>query len=305
MEGKEKNDTWSGLNVTEINDILISNKHKQFELLEELKDVFSASPNVSQMLIRGSMAENTYDRLSDIDLVVAFEDKHYIKFINSLNDILTEYFNVLFPGWYDSIVPDLGGLGFVFLIEYKSKIYQVDIYVVPSSLAHKIPKIIPSKLIYHNKNNNFSIKPLENNNFFCKNYYQERSKTEDYFIECIILSFLILKRIKRSQVFLNCSETNLLNSAFKNVVRSVLNPIYIHYGWYKLENLNKTDRGTKWFNYLKELVKNNSLHDNNSLKKVMCKLIEFVKETSPQTLEKFEAPIQYYYFHARFADSNF
>jgi predicted nucleotidyltransferase len=288
--------------VDKIHNLILKNKPKQFELISDLKNHFLSNINISELLIRGSIAEGTCDRLSDIDFVIACRDDSYIDLVESLDEFLNSKFDILFPGWYDSIVPDFGGLGFVYLLFYDSKIYQLDVYVLPNSQVSSMKKRILVKSIFKNNNISQINTPAEKNIDFCKRFSKNGDITENIFIESLIIGFLVYKRIHRSQYFLNFCETKILLNSYKNLIRSRYDPKYLQYGWYKLENLHNHDEGKVWLKSLKKFIEKSTIQDLESLGEFMREILKFIHVNEPKVISKYEKSINRYYTYTSFGD---
>ncbi|ARQ70717.1 hypothetical protein [Streptomyces marincola] len=99
-----------------------TNRPTQLPLLTRIAGLLSASTAVTHLIVRGSLASGTADRLSDVDFVVGIHDRDLPAFALALNDLMTVAGGALLPGWRDTIVADLGGIGFVFLVQHEGKL---------------------------------------------------------------------------------------------------------------------------------------------------------------------------------------
>lgn len=122
-----------------IAELVIANRLTVFTLLERATDKIIASPHVTHVYVRGSLVHGTADRLSDLDFVAGVADEHFCDFCNVLDALMTAELNAILPGWRDSIVIPMGGLGYVYLIENAGKLQQLDFYLVPTSRAPTFP----------------------------------------------------------------------------------------------------------------------------------------------------------------------
>lgn len=109
------------------------NRPDQFDLLERAAEVLTASPTVTHLLVRGSLASGTADRLSDVDFIVGVEDGAFAEFVSVLDALVSAELGGIMPGWRDTIVGDMGGLGYVYLVGWAGRLQQVDLYVVPAT----------------------------------------------------------------------------------------------------------------------------------------------------------------------------
>lgn len=253
-----------------LKNLLIESPPSQFKILENLLEVFSREKALRFAFVRGSVARNDYDRASDVDLVIGIDDLLFEPFVNSLNFLMEEHFNPLMPGWSDKIVPNFGGLGYVYLIPENGVIFQVDLYVVPTTKFESVKAIPRAKQVYGKTDQDTVLVDaiqIEKNEKFISQIRSVEQDTEFYIIEILILVFLILKRIKRDQQLLNYSETNLLNNALRNLFRHLFEPHLLAFGWYHFMESNT------YPNYVLNLKKNytqevvaRSISDKNSLR---------------------------------------
>lgn len=271
-----------------IRELLLAQPPVQFVYLEKLLTIFSLSPKLHSAFVRGSIARNDYDRVSDIDLVLAFEPDAFESAVESLDTIMQQSFSTLFAGWLDRIVPDFGGLGYVYLIQAGERILQVDLYLIPSNRLNKLLNVRGVTRVYESKDTNFL-----NSDFKCKDEYI-RSKIsapvtqESILVELVVLAHLLKKRIKRGQTLLNHSETVMLHRAFRDLIRIKLDPAYFGYGWYHFsENSRKSEIYSKWANVIESVVQKNAIYDSKNLFETMMLVGDFIEancsEISPST----------------------
>ncbi|HSZ31115.1 MAG TPA: hypothetical protein VK784_15335, partial [Pseudonocardiaceae bacterium] len=109
-----------------------ANRPEQFTIMETATSLLAASPAVTHLMIRGSFAAGTSDRLSDVDLVVGIREADYGDFVAACDALVASELGQILPGWPDTIVPDFGGLGYVHLIQHAQMLYQLDLYLAPS-----------------------------------------------------------------------------------------------------------------------------------------------------------------------------
>jgi predicted nucleotidyltransferase len=87
-----------------------ANRPAQLPLVARIAEILSASPAVTHLLIRGSLASGTADRLSDVDFVVGIDDPALAAFATALDDLMAIEAGALLPGWRDSIATELAHL---------------------------------------------------------------------------------------------------------------------------------------------------------------------------------------------------
>ncbi|MFE2759697.1 nucleotidyltransferase domain-containing protein [Streptomyces halstedii] len=120
----------------------------QLTVLADLVQALSGIPAVTRLLVRGSLATGTADRLSDVDLVVAVRDERLPALMGSLDAVMSTEFGTLLPGWRDTIVGDLGGAGFVYLLPHDGHLLQLDLYLCPDSAVDALRRRIGPGLLW-------------------------------------------------------------------------------------------------------------------------------------------------------------
>lgn len=273
----------------ELQNLLVQSPPPQFQILEKLLDVFARKDALKFAFVRGSIARNDYDRTSDVDLVIGIEDSLFESFIQSLDFLMEEHFNPILPGWNDKIVPDFGGLGYVYLIPENGQLFQVDLYVIPASKLAAVRAIPKAKQVYMANDDVVvaDIKTQQQNQNLIQTLKKAESGKDAYLVEAMILAFLLLKRIKRGQVLLNYSETVLLNSAIRNIFRLCFEPHYINYGWYHfMEHDNYPESVLQLKRRYMQEVTARSISSKASLKSSL-ELCQDILDSDKELLNKF------------------
>ncbi|MFE0061718.1 hypothetical protein [Streptomyces sp. NPDC059003] len=124
-----------------------ANRPRQLPLLTRIAELFALSSKVTHLIVRGSLASGTAERLPDVDFLVGVHDNALPAFTAALDDLMTVAAGALLPGWRDGIVADLGGVGFVFLVQHEGKMEQVDLYLAPASQIPQIRREIAGKVL--------------------------------------------------------------------------------------------------------------------------------------------------------------
>ncbi|MCG6313287.1 hypothetical protein K6U52_08425 [Vibrio vulnificus] len=214
--------------IPAIGKLLKKNPPQQFIILSEVLEIFIQSGVLKSAYVRGSLSNNTYDKISDVDLVVCINDQDWEDICELSDEIISHKYKTLFPAWEDKIVPDFGGKGFVHLINHEGKLYQIDLYIMPYSNESnllsipQIRKVYPEDCNGVNADYSFSMPGLQ----------QKIPSIDEVISEIAVLSCLVSKRVKRGQDLLNYSESHQLTLAVRNLFRVLLDPEYYHYGWY-------------------------------------------------------------------------
>ena len=219
------------------------NRPDQFSLLERASELFIASPAITHLLVRGSLASGTADRLSDVDFVVGIDDRSFPEFISVLDALIFADLGGILPGWRDTIVGDMGGLGYVYLVGWAGHLQQIDLYVVPASQVNRVHEHTAAQPIFvRNAEATYESDPRVAS-FVARTMAGPRSCAE-LIIETLVVGYLIHKRITRGQEFIAYSEAFLFNTAAKNLVKTALAPTSRYYGWYQLrEEVGSTPIG--------------------------------------------------------------
>jgi hypothetical protein len=233
-----------------ISDLVTANRPRQFDLIEKTLEVFGASDTVTQLLVRGSFAAGTADRLSDIDYVVGVRDDRLTDFLLGLDTLLRSRLGTLFPGWRDTIVGDLGGVGYVYLVPYGEMLHQLDLYVVPESRIPSVLERVGATLVHGTVPAAGSVlpdRPLA--------LPAVRRSAQDLIVESLVILHMIAKRVHRRQPFIVYAETCLLTTALRDLVKLAFAPVSRHWGWYYLEEeVGQTPAGRESLDVLGALV---------------------------------------------------
>ena len=283
-------------------DVLTQSPPSHFVILDELLGIFSSQPSLHSAYIRGSIASNSYDRSSDVDLVLIINDDSYSLTVDSLDAIIQQHFCVTRPGWLDKIVPDFGGLGYVYLVSFENKIYQLDLYLLPLSQINSIRRIPKATLVF-SQEATLPSAISQNMTEEVTRYIDDKKQSRDTILslgdEIIVLSFLLKKRIKRQQLFLNASETHMLAVCLRNLMRLTWEPHLLDFGWYHfLEAIKFPAEILQLKHELINLLENHSISTHDSLFMVHDLLFKILRHNSI-TEEQFQSIKQISYIVLR------
>jgi len=241
-----------------ISELITTNHLAVFELLEQATDVIVASPHVTHVYVRGSLVHGTADRLSDLDFVAGVTDEQFCDFCDVLDVLMETEFNAILPGWRDSIVFPMGGIGYVYLIESGGKLQQLDFYVLPASRAADIPIRTGARLVFSRELPAAASVAPELEASVERRIADGRTRKPslvERVVEVLVLALMIRKRIRRGQFFLAYGETHMVRTAVKELVKTALAPYSIYRGWYRLEEeLGVTPLGQACVRDLRALV---------------------------------------------------
>ncbi len=294
----EARDGAGSRSVTElvtVNDLALENRPRQFSLVERAASVFSQSPSVTHLSVRGSLATGTADRMSDIDFVVGIDDAKFCSFLQILDALMVTELGAILPGWRDTIVGKLGGLGYVYLVASDGKLYQIDLYVAPDSCVADIQRRTNARLLLTAPPQGGIASPEEDPSGFIEGRLAMSQSTSELLVEILVLAQMMRKRIIRGQHFVIYSETHLLMTAVKNLIREALAPTSRHWGWYHLhDEIGALPSGPACLEDLSVLIASPPIRTQDALRSVVERIIRIVKRVAPETIEHLDPSVETY-----------
>lgn len=238
-----------------IEELVHDNRPQQFALLEDAFRVFTQSRAVTHLLVRGSLAAGTADRMSDLDFVIGIEDEDFIAFVQALDALMDTELGALLPGWRDTIVARMGGVGYVFLVLNEDVLYQIDIYAVPASLVPSVQARTAARLIHGGIADDASVLLSRELTAFVEAEHCRPKSCGELVVEILVLIQMMLKRIKRAQHFVLYAENHMLMTAVKDLLKAALVPESKYWGWYQLnEEFGVTPIGRECLRHLASLI---------------------------------------------------
>jgi predicted nucleotidyltransferase len=279
-----------------VEDIAVANRPPQFSVMEQLTDLFSRSQAVTHLLVRGSLASGTADRMSDIDFVIAVKDQHFIQFTKALDILMTVEASAIMPGWRDTIVRRMGGIGYVYLAVINGGLLQIDIYVVPESIAPSVQRTTGASLLYGSLANETASDPPEAAlNAYIEAQLDQPASCEDLITEILILVFMMRKRIKRGDSFVVYAEVFQLMCAVKDLIRTALAPTSRYWGWYSLhEDLQYTEVGRYCLEELTALISQPLPLSTEHLTSIYQRIMAVIRAVAPESLGKLDLAVAAY-----------
>jgi hypothetical protein len=273
----------TGLHLAEL---ARANQPAQLPLVTRIAGILSTSPAVTHLLVRGSLASGTADRLSDVDFVVGVNDAAFPAFAAALDDLMTVKAGALLPGWRDSIVADLGGLGFVFLMPYEGKLQQIDLYLAPASRIPAIGGTVATAVLMDRQAPAPDAEAaIQAAAFVAEQAARPKSCTE-LLIEHLVLAVLLHKRIRRGQRFVAYAEWHLLHTATKNLIKAALAPASRFWGWYQLrEEIALTPVGRTCLADLNAAITGPAVPDASDVDAALDRVIALTMRACPQAME--------------------
>jgi hypothetical protein len=140
----------------------------------------------------------------------------------------------LLPGWRDTIVADLGGVGLVFLVPEDGHLHQVDLYVVPASRVALLRETVVTAALLEREPEPAGAEEAAFAARYAADFHARPRTCADLITEHLVLAVLLRKRIARGQRFVAYSEWHRLHTATKDLIKAALAPASRYWGWYQL-----------------------------------------------------------------------
>ncbi|MEW1659059.1 hypothetical protein [Streptomyces sp. NPDC093707] len=262
------------------------NRPTQLPLLTRVSGLLSASLAVTHLLVRGSLASGTADRLSDVDFVVGVHDRDLPAFTSALDDLMTVAGGAVLPGWRDSIVADLGGIGFVFLVQDEGKLQQVDLYLAPASEVTALRHKVGGKVLLERPPAEITTSQIEQAQAHIKKLAGRPRSCTELLIEHLVLAVLLHKRIQRGQRFVAYAEWHMLHTATKDLIKTALAPTSRFWGWYQLrEELALTPIGRACLADLDAAITSPAVPDAADVNAALDRAIALTERACPNALD--------------------
>jgi predicted nucleotidyltransferase len=274
-----------------------ANRPDQFGLLERSTDLLTASPTVTHLLVRGSLASGTADRLSDVDFVVGVDDRLFPEFISVLDALISVDLGAILPGWRDTIVSNMGGLGFVYLIGWAGELQQVDLYVVPASRVRWVHKHTVAHPIYV-CDTEAAYDPDPRVAPFIAHTLSKPRSCAELLIETLVVGYLMRKRITRGQDFIAYSEAYVFNTAAKDLIKAALAPTSHYYGWYQLrEEIGSTPIGKECLRDLGALISAPPIPIAKTLADRLDLVVAIAERAAPEAVDSLRTALDAYRYY--------
>lgn len=216
---------------------LILDAKPQEKLSALLIKKFTKDKRVDQVIQRGSFAKRQTDRASDIDLLVVLQDEFVTDFLGELDSLVGSCCALMASkGWVDTIVPDFGGVGFVYLASYDQRLIQLDVYVTLSSWSERIVNFPEKKIVYtrHSYLPNFN--RLPDGRAMIEKYIADAEKEYQIIFEFLLLVVMQIKHIYRARATLAVKYRYAVIESLAVFLRLVFTPDRIGYKMYDWEN---------------------------------------------------------------------
>ncbi|ARF58025.1 hypothetical protein [Streptomyces gilvosporeus] len=263
-----------------------ANRPTQLPLLTRIAELMSAAPAVTHLLVRGSLASGTADRLSDVDFVVGVHDRDLPAFTAALDDLMTVAGGALLPGWRDTIVADLGGIGFVFLVQHEGKLHQVDLYLAPTSQITSVRRKVAGKVLLDRPPAEITTAQIEQACCHVAELLGRPRSCTELLIEHLVLAVLLHKRIQRGQRFVAYAEWHMLHTATKDLIKTALAPASRFWGWYQLrEEIALTPIGRACLADLDAAITSRAVPEAADVDAALDRVLRLTERACPNALD--------------------
>jgi predicted nucleotidyltransferase len=281
--------------VSTVTSIALANRPRQLDLLASVAKILEASPAVSHILVRGSFATGRADRSSDVDLVIGVLEVGLEPFLSSLDTLVRTELGALLPGWRDSLVSDMGGRGYVYLIPAMETLYELDLYVIPQ---HQVPAMLErgAAIVYRRAETcRLELTACDPDPVNVRPACSEASMVRDLVVEILVLLHMMSKRVSRRQSFIVYGQTYLLNDAVRRLIKHCLAPWSKHWGWYHLEeDLSGDPAGSVCLRELGALVSAAPVRDRESLQEVFTHVERVIACAAPTVWAQLSQELEAY-----------
>ncbi len=271
------------LRLTELTE---ANRPAQLPLVTHIAEALAASASVTHLLVRGSLASGTADRLSDVDFVVGVHDSDLPTLAAVLDDLMTVDGGALLPGWRDTIVADLGGMGFVFLVQHAGRLQQVDLYLAPTSQIPTIIRRTGAKVLLEREAPEITTSQTDQARIYTAEHTRRPRSCAELLIEHLVLVVLLHKRIRRGQRFVAYAEWHMLHTATKDFIKAALVPTSRYWGWYQLrEEIAVTPIGRACLADLDAAIASPAVPDAVDVETALDRVLALTARACPDALE--------------------
>ncbi|QMU74596.1 hypothetical protein GXW83_01155 [Streptacidiphilus sp. PB12-B1b] len=272
-----------------------ANRPAQLPLLTKLADILAASPAVTHLMVRGSLAHGTADRLSDVDFVAGIDDAQLPAFVSALDDLMSIEAGALLPGWRDTIVADLGGVGTVFLIPYEGRLHQIDLYLAPSSRIPHLRATVATASLLDRQPAPSGLEAVAVAEHFTAEFLARPRTSTELLIEHLVLAVLLHKRIKRGQRFVAYAEWHRLHTATKDLIKTALAPNSRYWGWYQLrEEIAVTPIGRACLGDLDAAINGPAIPLAGDVDAAIERVLDLVDRACPEALDRLREAVAAY-----------
>jgi predicted nucleotidyltransferase len=274
--------------------IALMNRPRQLDLLASATKLLEGSPAVTHLLVRGSLAAGHADRSSDVDLVIGVRSDALQRFLISIDTLFRIELGSLFPGWRDSLAPDMGGVGFVYLVPFHDTLYELDVYVVPDNAVPAIARGNAQVIFAREKLAQPLMGPQKTDGGPSPGLASP-DIAQELVVEIVVLLHMMTKRVNRRQTFIVHGLTYLITDAVRHLVKQCLVPQSRHWGWYYLdEELGADSRGVACLRELAALIAAPPIVDRAGIQKMFSGIGRVIACAAPHLWSRLEPEFEAY-----------
>ncbi|MFF4709604.1 nucleotidyltransferase domain-containing protein [Streptomyces sp. NPDC001297] len=284
--------------LSAIEDLAHAHRPVQLAVLGDLVQTLSDTPAVTHLLVRGSLATGTADRLSDVDLVVAVRDDRLPALMNTLDALMSTTFGTLLPGWRDTIVGNLGGAGFVYLLPQNGHLLQLDLYLCPTSAVGALRRRIGPRLLWQGA----GADELADDDTRQRTA-QELARAAEVPADCgsllvqaMVLHAMLRKRLARGQEYISYGLLHDLNVTLRDVIRTALVPHSRHHGWYHLpDEVGRTATGRECLAELTRALTSPPVPSVAQADEALARIVRLAERIAPHATDSLSNEITAYH----------
>jgi len=269
-----------------LDQIAAANRPVQLTVLDSLITALTQGGAVTHLLVRGSLATGTADRLSDVDLVIGVRDGRLAELMAHLDDLMAVQFGVLLPGWRDTIVGPLGGAGYVYLVPHADRLLQLDLYLCPASGIERLRGRVDARVLWQNPDAAITA-PADRDASAetLARFADTPASCGQLLVQALVLHAMLRKRIHRGQAFIAYELLHLMHTTIRDLARTALVPHSRHHGWYHLpDEVGRTDTGRNALAQLTAALSDAPLPNADQADRVLNLALDVAGQVAPQAV---------------------
>lgn len=219
-----------------------------FSIFQQVLHTCRQCPGLEKVYARGSLARGDADPHSDIDLLCIVAPQEFSSFLKNVDICIKKQHNTIADGWVDTIVKNFGGVGFVYLLQTDSGLYQLDLYIACQGhpaldyldhVPHKHEIFRQCRKENSNPRQDALLWRLHGDTV--EHEIQRINSVEPSvsrtLTELSVLGFMVKKCLERGDLFVACNEYNMWKNCFIKLVRQKFDTQHRDYGFYHVNRL--------------------------------------------------------------------
>lgn len=219
----------------------ILSSEPQKELFEKLSGIIQKQKAIVSIIQRGSFSKNQNDRASDLDMLLIIKDADFKTYLSNFNKFFTSlplFQSYTTQGWYNHLTPNWGGVGLIFLVQYKNKLVQIDLFIMPEFNSKRILGFPEKKILFERRPPVYAKDTNVNTNSFAQTlvaYREQQDTTFQTSFEVLLMFLIYIKQIYRFKSTLACRYRYLSIECLGVFLRLIYVPEKIGYRMYDWE----------------------------------------------------------------------